>query len=54
MDKWSKLSPDDTVSLEEEFSVMTFKGLTYMCLGDVFKDEEEIKQLNNAYQKVSK
>lgn len=51
-DKWSKLSPDDRVSLEEEFFAMTFKGMTRSCLGDVFADDEEIQQLRDAYDKV--
>ena len=40
------------MELQEEFLLMTMKGITRTCFGSVFNDEEEIRKMTHLYHQV--
>ena len=50
---WSSLSPDDKIELQEEYFMMTIKGITRTCFGNAFNSEEEVRKMAKIYHTVS-
>ena len=50
--RWSQLGDDNVVELQEEFLLMTIKGITRTCFGSAFNDEEEIHKITHLDHQV--
>jgi cytochrome P450 family 20 subfamily A len=51
-DNWSKLSPETEIDIQEVFFLMTIKGITRTCFGNVFNDDGEINRMSNSYHMI--